>query len=297
MDQDFYIEDTSPWKIAIIIIIVAALIGGGIFTYYKYFRDNIVKLKEVTVELGEKLPTDIDSYISAKNINDYKLDVSNVSVDDEGKTNVRGEYSYKVSRNGEIKKGKVYVVDTIKPVVETIDITVGVKENFDPSEFLKSCNDLSLPCVTTSKNKNDITLNDNAGTYDIDLVISDAAGNSVTKKVKLTVSTDTTLEKQKASDLTPAKTSLEDDNVWNKTYTLKLNSGLDPETEEFVKQVSELSAKEYQFDKQIAKKEIIEIYNKYDYVIGFSIMVTFDDSSVLFVTSENTKEIVETTEE
>ena len=73
--------------------------------------------------------------------------------------------------------------------------------------------------------------------------------------------------------------------------------GLDPETEEFVKQVSELSAKEYQFDKQIVKKEIIEIYNKYDYVIGFSIMVTFDDSSVLFVTSENTKEIVETTEE
>ena len=69
MDQDFYIEDTSPWKIAIIIIIVAALIGGGIFAYYKYFRDNIVKLKEVTVELGEKLPTDIDSYISAKNIN------------------------------------------------------------------------------------------------------------------------------------------------------------------------------------------------------------------------------------
>ena len=154
-----------------------------------------------------------------------------------------------------------------------------------------------MPCVATYKNKNDITLNDNAGTYDIDLVISDAAGNSVTKKVKLTVSTETTLEKQKASDLTPAKTSLEDDNVWNKTYTLKLTSGLDPETEEFVKQVSELSAKEYQFDKQIAKKEIIEIYNKYDYVIGFSIMVTFDDSSVLFVTSENTKEIVETTEE
>ena len=154
-----------------------------------------------------------------------------------------------------------------------------------------------MPCVATYKNKNDITLNDNAGTYDIDLVISDAAGNSVTKKVKLTVSTETTLEKQKASDLTPAKTSLEDDNVWNKTYTLKLTSGLDPETEEFVKQVSELSAKEYQFDKQIVKKEIIEIYNKYDYVIGFSIMVTFDDSSVLFVTSENTKEIVETTEE
>ena len=154
-----------------------------------------------------------------------------------------------------------------------------------------------MPCVATYKNKNDITLNDNAGTYDVDLVISDAAGNSVTKKVKLTVSTETTLEKQKASDLTPAKTSLEDDSVWNKTYTLKLTSGLDPETEEFVKQVSELSAKEYQFDKQIAKKEIIEIYNKYDYVIGFSIMVTFDDSSVLFVTSENTKEIVETTEE
>lgn len=297
MDQDFYIEDTSPWKIAIIIIIVAALIGGGIFAYYKYFRDNIVKLKEVNVELGEKLPTDIDSYISAKNINDYKLDVSNVSVDEEGKTNVRGEYSYKVSRNGEIKKGKVYVVDTIKPVVETVDITVGVKENFEPSEFLKSCDDLSLPCVATYKNKNDITLNDNAGTYDVDLIISDAAGNSVTKKVKLTVSTETTLEKQKASDLTPTKTSLEDDNVWNKTYTLKLTSGVDPETEEFVKQVSELSAKEYQFDKQIAKKEIIEIYNKYDYVIGFSIMVTFDDNSVLFVTSENAKEIVETTEE
>lgn len=296
MDQDFYIEDTSPWKIIFIIFIVCALIGGGIFAYYKYFRDNIVKLKDVTVELGYKLPTDINDYISAKNVNAYKLDVSNVSVDENGKTNVRGEYSYKVSRDGEIKKGKIYVNDTTKPVVETIDITVGVKENFDPSEFLKSCDDLSLPCVASYKNKDDISLNDNAGTYDIDLIVSDAAGNSVTKKVKLTVSTSTTLEKQKASDLTPYKTSLDDDSIWNKTFTLKLNNGLDPETEEYVKQISELSAKEYEFDKKISKKEIINIYNKYDYVIGFSIMVTFEDNSVLFVTSDNAKEVVLTEE-
>ena len=150
--------------------------------------------------------------------------------------------------------------------------------------------------MASYKNKNDITLNDNAGSYNIDLVISDAAGNSVVKKVKLIVSSETTLEKQKMSDLTPVKTSLDDDSKWNKTYTLKLNNGLDPETEEFVKQVSELSAKEYQFDKTVAQKEIVEIYNKYDYVIGFSIMVTFDDNSVLFVTNENTKEIVETEE-
>lgn len=296
MDQDFYIEDTNPWKISFIIILIAALIGGGIFAYYKYFRDNIVKLKEVTVELGDKLPTDIKDYISAKNIDDYKLDISNISVDEEGNTNVRGEYSYKVSKHGEIKKGKIFVVDTTKPIVQTIDVTVGVNENFEPSEFLSSCEDLSLPCVASYKNKNDITLNDNAGSYNIDLVISDAAGNSVVKKVKLIVSSETTLEKQKMSDLTPVKTSLDDNSKWNKTYTLKLNNGLDPETEEFVKQVSELSAKEYQFDKTVAQKEIVEIYNKYDYVIGFSIMVTFDDNSVLFVTNENTKEIVETEE-
>lgn len=296
MDQDFYIEDTSPWKIIFIIFIVCALIGGGIFAYYKYFRDNIVKLKDVTVELGEKLPTDINDYISAKNVNAYKLDVSNVSVDENGNTNVRGEYSYKISRDGEIKKGKIYVNDTTKPVVETIDITVGVKENFDPSEFLKSCDDLSLPCVASYKNKDDISLNDNAGTYDIDLIVSDAAGNSVTKKVKLNVSTSTTLEKQKASDLTPYKTSLDDDSIWNKTFTLKLNNGLDPETEEYVKQISELSAKEYEFDKKVSKKEIINVYNKYDYVIGFSIMVTFEDNSVLFVTNDNAKELVLTEE-
>ncbi len=296
MDQDFYIEESSPIKVIFALIIFAGLIAGGIYFYLDYKNKDNIKLKSVTVELGEKLSTDIKDYITGNNIEGYTLDVTNVSIDENGKTSSAGEYAYKVKKGSIIKKGKLYVKDTTKPLFEIEDLTVGVNEDFNPNDFLTKCTDLSLPCTVKFKKVKDLELNKNEGTYKVTLIISDAAGNEVTKESKLTVSGENTLQKKKASLLEFDHLS-EEDSAYDKTYTLKLDKALNEESIEFNDALNKVSMKEYSFNKEVTDKKILIIYNKYNYVIGFSTKVTFDDGSILYITKDNATEKEEPTEE
>lgn len=294
MDQDFYIEETSPAKVIFTVIFFVLLIAGGIYAYLHYNQVKI-KLKNITVELGDKLSTDIKDYIVTKDYNSYELDLSNVNVDEDGKTISTGEYSYKVIKGSETKRGKIFVKDSTKPIVTVQDLTVGVNEEFEPYEFVVKCEDLSIPCDTKYKKSSDSTLNTKAGTYNIIIIVSDNEGNEVEKEVKLTVSTSETLESKKVNDLSYSYTSLNNDE-WDKTYTLKLSKAVNPESSDYEKTVSEISQYEYTYEKAITKQEIIAIYNKYDYVIGYSVMITFDDNTKIFASSDKIK-VEEDTEE
>src|SRR5574344_1776215 len=284
MDEDFYFEESNPKKVAFtIIFIVLVILGGGYYFYHKY-QTEVITLKTVTVELGNKLSENINDYASG-NIDGYSLDLSKVHVDSNGQTDSVGEYSYKIINSTDIKKGKIIVKDTIKPVVETQDLTVGVNEIFEPNEFLTKCSDLSLPCKVTYSKESDANLNKTAGEYNISIVISDNAGNSLTKDVKLIVSSTETLLGIKTSDFNVSYTSPKDSD-WNNTFTYKFPKAVLDDSEEEQKEISDLSIADYQgkYDKKIAKQSIIAIYNKYDYVIGFSVKLTFEDSTIIFVT-------------
>ncbi len=286
MDEDFYIEKTSPLKIILYVIIFLGLIGYGIYYYVNYHKENYVKLKSITLELGAKLPTNIEYYIEADNISKYKINLSSISVDDAGNVDKVGEYSYKIKKDSTTKKGKVYVKDTTKPNAIVEDLTVGVNEKFDVSEFVLKCEDLSMPCNIKYKNIKDEELNKKEGTYSLDIIISDSENNSVTKTVKLIVKGENTLANKKASDLTFDHLS-EEDLSWDKTYTLKLEKGLNEETEEYDQIIDKLLSQEYDFEKKVQDKKILVIYNKYNYVLGFSIKVTFSDNSVIYITDSN----------
>lgn len=289
MDQDFYIEESSPLKVILAIIFFLGLIGGGLYYYFNYHKEIAIKLKNVTVELGTKIPNKIEDYIECDNPESYKLDTSSVIIDDNGNTTSTGEYSYKVMRDGKIKKGKIYVKDTIVPNVEVIDLNVGVKENFIAMDFVSKCEDLSLPCSVKFRNINDEKLSQNEGNYNLDIVISDAEGNSITKNVKLIVSGENVLANKKASDLEFNHLS-ENDPSWDKTYTLKLEKAINENGMAFNETIEDLSLKEYLFDKEISDKKVLVAYNKYNYAIGFSIKYTFIDNTYVYVTSDNAKE-------
>lgn len=293
MDQDFYIEESSPAKVIITVVIFAVLIIGGIYFYMDYKSKDNIKLKNVTVELGDKLSNDISTYITGNNISTYNLDVSSISVDDEGRTNSIGEYSYKIKKGGEIKKGKLYVKDTTKPIFEVEDLTVGVNEDYNPNDFLIKCEDLSLPCSVKFKKVKDLELNKEEGNYKTTIIISDNAGNEVVQNVNLIVSGENTLAKKKASNLEFDHLSEGDDN-WDKSYTLKLDKGINEESIEYNDAINLVSTKEYEFSKGVADKKILVVYNKYNYVIGFSVKVTFEDDSILYITKDNaTEKVVE----
>ncbi len=291
MDQDFYIEETNSLKIVFTIVFLILLVGFGIYSYFHYYKANAIKLKTVTIELGSPVSNDINDYIEGNNIDKYTLDVSNISVDESNNTNSTGEYSYKVISSNKELKGKVYVKDTTAPVVQVNDLTVGVNESFNPNEFLTMCDDLSLPCNVKYKKPSDEKLNEEEGTYSIKIVISDNEGNEVVKDVNLIVSKDNSLESIKTKELTYDHNSANDDK-WNNSYTLKLDTALNPDESVYEKTLSEVTNKEYSFDKTVKSKEILVIYNKYEYVIGFSIKYTFDDDNTLYVTSDNATEVV-----
>ena len=289
MDQDFYIEDSSPIKAIIAIIFFIGLIVASIYYFFNYRKENVVKLKDVTVELGELLPTDINTYIVSGNPDSYTIDLSNVSVDETGKTNSTGEYSYRIKKNSNIKKGKIYVKDTTKPEVEVEELTVGVNESFEVSEFVSECKDLSLPCNVKYKNIKDEDLNQKEGSYEVDIIITDSENNSITKSVRLNVSGTNTFAKKKEANLKFDHLS-DDDSNWDKTYTLKLEKALNENSLEFHEKFDLISSKEYEFKKEVESKTILVAYNRYEYAIGFSIRITFKDGSVIYVTSSNATE-------
>lgn len=294
MDQDFFIEESSPFKIIFTLLFVIIVIVGIIYGYFNYSKKSTIKLKNVTIELGEELPQDKEFYLIGEDINNYTIDLSNVSTEN-NKVNSVGEYSYKVKSTEKELKGKIYVKDTTKPIVEVQNLEVGLNEEFEPSEFVTKCEDLSIPCKIKYKKSSDADLVKKEGNYNITLIIKDNEDNEVEKVVSLTVSKEKTLEGKKSGDLTYHHNSMIND-TWDKTYTLKLEKAINEETVEFEKLIADISKKEYVFDKNISNKEIIILYNQYDYVLGFSLMITFEDESIMYVTNENAQEVTEETE-
>lgn len=292
MDEDFYIEENSTLKIILIIIVVIALGVGIFYGYNKMYKPNYIKLKKVTVELGDVLNNDIKNYIECDDYSKYTLDLGNVLVDSDGKTISAGEYSYKITGNNTSKKGKIFVKDTTAPIAEVKTLTVGVNESYEVADFVTSCEDLSMPCHITYKNKSDIDLNKNSGEYNLKIIISDNAGNETIKDVKLIVKEGYSYQEEKEKDLEYSYTSNNDAN-WNQTYTLKFDKAISDEDVKFDDALKRLSAKEYQIEGTIKDKEIIIIYNKYDYVIGLSIKVTLEDGTIMFITEENAQIIEE----
>lgn len=288
MDEDFYIEDHYKRNVVIVIIIILLAIGGLYYGYKNYYKKNYLKVKDVTVELGSKLSTDIKDYIKCDNYDDYKLDLSAVVTDSEGKVTSVGEYAFKVIKNDDVSRGKVFVKDTTKPIVSVSDLTVGVNEEYNAYDFVNSCTDLSMPCVVSFKDANDGDLSGKVGNYKIEIIISDNANNKVNKTVNLTVKEGYSFKEVKEKDFNVDHTSNDKSN-WNNTYTIKFEKALEEESTEFNELLESYGIKELIYDKNIKEKEIIVIYNKYNYALGLSIKVTFDDDSYEFVTEDKIK--------
>ena len=125
------IRDRSnpKWVTIIIVILVIAGLGAGYY-FYKEYKKQVVKVKDVTIELGSKPSEDISSYASGAT-DGYTLSLPDNLVNEEGNTYMVGEYSYKIKKGDSTKRGKIFVKDTTAPTVTVKEITVGVNEELD----------------------------------------------------------------------------------------------------------------------------------------------------------------------
>lgn len=278
--EEFYYEETHSkhtfLKFLIYLFILGILVG--IFLYYK--RENTIKLKNINIEVGSTLSSNIEDYLLSgkKNKEKYKLDLSGVD------TKKVGDYSYKVMYNKHTKTGKIKVQDTKKPIVELDSITIGVDEEFNTNLLLLSCEDYSLPCVVEFKNEKDSKLLKNAGVYNINFIIKDALGNKVEKETTITVSASESLSSRMSNDLEYYSNS-EDDVELEQIFFKKLDKAIYEDTEEYEGMIHEISATD--FDKyvngDIYQTKLITAYNKYGYVIGIQVEVTLENGEKILL--------------
>lgn len=286
IDEDFHFEESNPKKVFLACLTILFLLGVGFGAYKYLINKNTLKLEKIQIELGDQIPTEISSYIKKGNYDGYQLDISSIHVDENGLADSVGEYSYKIYNNNETLKGKLIVKDTVAPVVELQELTVGLNEEFDLNDFVTLCEDLSGQCNVYYADYKDEELTKEEGTYEISLIIKDKYNNEVTKKTKLIVSKDASLQDLKASN-TEIKEIYPIDEKWDKTYTVKFEKGISEDDKTFESKILELTNRDFEseFDKKIVKQTMITIYNKYNYVLGFSIKLEFEDGEEIYVTS------------
>lgn len=277
--EEFYFEESNPKQVftKILVILFVFGIGIGIFLYIKSI--NTFKLKDLNINLGEELSSNVEDYVEGniKNIKDYKLYINDVDV------NKVGEYYYKVKYNKHIEKGKVNVVDNKVPVVTpSEDIVVGVDEDFDVNMLIAKCEDDSLPCSVELKKESDLDKLKKEGTYKIDIIVSDAVGNKTDLSVEIRSSSTETMSSLQSNDLNYYTNSENDDNI-NHTLFIVFDKAIGEDSHEYEGAIHNLSSMDFsefaEEGKEIYDVKLITAYNKYSYVIGFQVLVTYTDGT------------------
>ena len=295
--EDFYYEEQNPKKVALFLVglfVVFLLVACG-FIYYRKMYTLQVKSK-IYVEVGDTVSKDIRDYVKNKVVdkNDYSLYLNGVAISD-NVFDVVGEYAYRVKYKSVTRKGKIIVQDTKAPEVAVADLKVGVDEEVDLNEFVTSCEDYSKPCsVHLKKEREDLT--SKAGEFSLEIVIEDNYQNAVTKKVTLIVEEGYSRKEASENDLQVDHLESELENYKGELFIryTKAVSEVDLEDDEeyqaLVDMVTSDTTNYYEYMPDVYKLNridefnLINVYNKYNYVVGVVLWVKLDNGTSLYLT-------------
>lgn len=294
IEEEIYIEESNPHKVKITIVVLLVLLSVFFIIFLVLKNKYTLTLDKVTIEAGDKLSKDVAFYVKNDVVDgsDYKLYLSDVPVDSEGRVTTVGEYDYKVKYKNITKEGVLVVEDTTVPDVEVTDLTIGVKEDYDISDFIVSCVDYSKPCNVTYKKESDSNLQNKAGLYEFDIVITDQVGNKVTKGIRLIVKKDYNSADIKKSDLNIHHIDPDYDD-WNNEMILTYSKGVDEnhlDHDDRYTYLLDLLSDDLSMYIPVEKSmysieetEIIFVYNKYDYIIGFALRVKLSNGEYIYL--------------
>lgn len=170
----------------ILIIIIIFGIGAMVYYYLHISRNSIgnaVIPKELSFEIGEDIPTDINEYATFKSISSNNCILNTNNVD----TSKVGEYEYKITCGNNVYTGKIYLKDSKGPEVETKTIVKKINDPIAPEEFIKECKEKG-ECNYAFENVDTVTnYMQQAGNYDLNIIVTDPNNNVSTIPVKLIV--------------------------------------------------------------------------------------------------------------
>ena len=293
MEEEIVFDESrmSTSKKIIISIILLAIIICAVVLFYKTFNFNVKKT--VTYELGDKVSQEVLDYITNKPMDtkSYKLNLDGVPYEDDYTLNTVGEFTFRVSMKDTTKEGKIIVKDSKAPDIETIDLTVGVNEEYNISDFVVMCKDSSLPCTYEQEGLPSDTSKE--GTYEGKVIAKDEYNNAVTKNVKLTIKNGYSLKDEKVKDLT-AKYIEPNYSDWNNKYVITFGGAFDPEDYDNYRwqyYYDFLNADHNQYldikdqGKYVKSVELIAVYNKYKYITGFAARALLNDGTFTYLTN------------
>ena len=182
-------------KLIFIIIIVLSLTAVGVGVYIMLHITNNkpvinttgVKLKDVKIEIGSDIPTDLTYYADFNKIDPATCSIDTTNIEDTNTLNAK--YKFVIScMNNKKYEGEVEIVDTTKPEVKTKDVKVNMGGKVLALDFIESCDDKTA-CSYAFKDENTVFDNlQKAGEYDVTIIVQDEAKNSTEVSAKLTVS-------------------------------------------------------------------------------------------------------------
>lgn len=295
MDNEFYVEESNPRNVKITILIIILIIGlfiGGF--YYLRYNSGIKLKKNIVYSIGSEVSTNPLDYIKSKNISEEEidLDISDIPLTD-NKASKIGEYSFTIYYNNKPKKGVVKIIDKKAPIVEVSPITVGEGEDFELDDLITKCEEDSKPCEVSLKNESDYDKFKSAGEYVVPLIVKDLAGNKTNIDAKVIVKKGYSRENLKKSDLNiDHMETVYDD--WNKQMLLKFDEAVHPDkfdSDPKYELLLDLSSEDLSIylpseysGNAIVDTQMIGIYNKYDYIIGFAFRVKLDNEKYIYLT-------------
>ncbi len=169
--------------IVVLLILLVALVGFGVYTILTMSKTSATKsiqTKEVKVELGSALNTDISTYAT---LSGYTKENCNLNLSNVDTTKV-STYKYTVTCGKASEEGLVIVDDTTKPEVVTTDLILLPNAEVKPEDFVEQCVDASACSYAFESEINTKTI----GEQTITIIVSDAYNNKNNVIAKLTIS-------------------------------------------------------------------------------------------------------------
>ena len=184
-------KKTNKLIFVIIIVLLIAAVGVGVYIFLNVSNKPVpvsVIPKEVEIEAGSEISTDISDYATFTGINsaNCSLDTSSiVNTDDVG-----SEYTFIITCGANNYEGTATIVDTTAPTVTLQDVTVQVGGNVSADDFIDTCDDAS-ECSYEFEDADAVNeYLSTANNYHVNIVVRDEAGNETTVQGTLYVTED-----------------------------------------------------------------------------------------------------------
>lgn len=174
-------------KRVIIFILVAALAAAGIFFGYRYLEDQKVRGYSDNISAGLTVEAGSGGVQAEEYLIDSSLGMSvgflNLDVD----FNTPGTYQVTLLCDGYAFERTLDVVDTTAPVAQTRNVSFFIEPEPQPADFVTGIQDVS-DVEVAFKTAPDLTV---SGDQAVDLILTDAYGNTAEVSAVLTVFLDT----------------------------------------------------------------------------------------------------------